>query len=439
MLGGGVAGIAAAVTLSEQGRRPLLIESRPWLGGRTRSFHHPETGDEIDNGQHLLMGCYHETLQLLEQLGTRDLLTLQPSLSVEFRNTNGTQASLTAPPTVPSPLNVLIAMLRFKPLTFSERLGLIRLGLHTRFKGPRGDETVEAYLSRLRQSPQTRRLLWDPIVLATLNTIPAEASATLFAQVMRLGFLGSGQDSKLALPRAGLSQLFGNPAEQFITQKGGIVITGSPVIEVIKQDDEFRVVTRSKGEFRTKTLISALPWRGFNSLIAPLLPTQNAAPTDVCHNPIISVYLWFDRNLNHVPEFAAMNGGIVEWIFNRRKIVPELNEQYPGLLCCVISAANQQAQRTNAELVAITEQELRSTFPEIGEAQLLTAQVIKEKHATFAATLETEALRPNTHSGLPGLYLAGDWTATGLPGTIEGAVQSGNAAAKQAGMRAEGC
>lgn len=383
------------------------------------------------------MGCYHEALQLLEQLGTRDLLALQASLSVEFRNTNGTQASLTAPSTIPSPLNVLIAMLRFKPLRFSERLGLIRLGLHTRFKGPKENETVEAYLGRLGQSQQTRRLLWDPIVLATLNTVPAEASATMFAQVMRLGFLGSGQDSKLGLPRAGLSQLFGNPAKHLIAQKGGIVITGSPVIEVIKQDDEFCVVTRSKGEFRTKTLISALPWRGFNSLIAPLLPHQNTATPDVRHNPIVSAYLWFDRNLHHVPEFAAMSGGMVEWVFNRRAIVPEPNEQYPGLLCCVISAANQLTLLTNAKLVAIAEQELRNAFPEIGEAQLLTAQVIKEKHATFAATLATEAARPKTYSGLPGLYLAGDWTATGLPGTIEGAVQSGTAAAKQAGMRAE--
>ena len=429
VLGGGVAGIAAAVMLAQEGARPLLIESRPALGGRVRSFYHTQTGDEIDNGQHLLMGCYHRTLHLLSVLGSRHLLSLQPSLSVEFRNQDASRMSLSAPSGIPSPLNVLLAMLRFSPLTFSERIGLTRVGLNAKYRTPLPNETVEAYLIRLGQSETTRRLLWDPIVLATLNTSPSEASARLFVQVMRLGFLGSGDDSKLAIPRAGLSQLFGNPATQYIAQAGGAVRTGSPVISVQKDGEEFCVLMRNGSEYRTHLLLTALHWRGFQGICAPLLPDLEAVNVGIAHNPIISVYLWFDQGLETIPEFAAMNGSTVEWVFNRRTIIAERNAEYPGLLCCVISAAQTAAKLEHRALIRIVEQELRNAFPEIGSAQLLTAQVINEKHATFAATPATETLRPKANGHLPGLFIAGDWTATDLPGTIEGAVQSGEAAA----------
>lgn len=431
ILGGGIAGISAAVRLADAGLKPVLIESRPVLGGRVRSFRHPETGDEIDNGQHLLMGCYHDTLRLLEQLGTRHLLDIQPTLSVEFRNQRGERSALAAPAGIPAPLDVLIAMLRFRSLTLAERLGLIRLGISAKLRQPRPDETVGHYLERLGQSPRTQALLWDPIVLATLNTPTREASAKLFSQVMRLGFLGTGQDSRLAIPRAGLSELFGTPAGHYIVERGGEIHTGSPVQFIERKGSSFCITTKDGTVFTTGQLLSALPWRGFRMLVGPLASDKpDAIGQAIPHNPIISIYLWFDRDLKAIPEFAATIGGTVEWAFNRRRILPEQNERYPGLLCCVTSAADSTVRQENTALIQMAEQELRKAFPELHGARLLTAQVIKEKQATFAATPDTEKLRLQTSGILPGLFLAGDWTDTDLPGTIEGAVRSGFKAAE---------
>lgn len=431
ILGGGVAGISAAVRLADAGLKPVLIESRPVLGGRVRSFRHAETGDEIDNGQHLLMGCYHDTLRLLERLGTRNSLELQPALSVEFRDLKGNRSVLTAPTGIPAPLDVLIAMLRFRSLSFSERLGLIRLGISAKLKEPRPDETVGHYLERLGQSPQARTWLWDPIILATLNTPAEEASAKLFSQIMRLAFLGTGQDSRLGIPRSGLSDLFGIPAERYITEKGGEVITGEPVRYIEREGQQFHVTTKNGTIFTTDRLLAALPWRGFQMLVRPLISKgPDTTPQEIAHNPIISIYLWFDQDLRTIPEFAAMVGGTVEWVFNRRKILPEQNALYPGLLCCVTSAADATVHQESTALINTAEQELRKAFPELGSARLLTAQVIKEKQATFAATPDTEKLRLPESGILPGLFLAGDWTKTDLPGTIEGAVRSGFRAAE---------
>lgn len=433
ILGGGVAGIAAAVHLAERGTAPILVESRPYLGGRARSFRHAETGDEIDNGQHLLMGCYHETLRLLEHLGTRPLLDLQPALRVEFRETNGTAHLLSAPRFLPSPLNVAAGMLRFAPLSLRERLGLLRTGLSAMAHTPPADESVAAYLTRLGQSARARTWLWDPIVLATLNTSPEQGSARLFTQVMRLGFMGLGDNSKLALPRTGLSGLF-SPAEAFITARGGTVITGNQIrrVDTVEgKEGRWRVHLRSGENIETSALISALPWRSFRSLLAPHLPELPAIVHPIEHNPIISLYLWFDSPLETIPPFCALIGTTVQWVFNRRTIIPEQNPQFPGLLACVISAPEHSAPHGTATLLRIAETELRAAFAELNNTRLLTSLAITEKHATFAATPQVEALRPPPGEVCSGLFLAGDWTSTELPGTIEGAVRSGLAAARQ--------
>lgn len=430
ILGGGVAGIAAAVRLAERGAAPLLIESRPYLGGRVRSFVHEETGDEIDNGQHLLMGCYRETLSLLERLGTRSLVELQPALHVEFRRPGKAPACLAAPPALPAPLNVAAAMLRFSPLSLRERLALLRAGLAAVTGTPSPQESAADWLHRLGQSAQARRHLWDPIILATLNTVPEQASAQLLVQVLRLGFMGRGDSSRLALPRAGLSALLA-PARAYITERGGEVLSGNPVRSVGEQGGSWRVGLRDGRTIETAQLVSALPWRSFRSLFASHLPELPAVVRPLPHNPIISLYFWFDRPLDEIPTFAALIDTQVQWVFNRRKIVPQENERYPGLLSCVISAPEDRASDRGTGLLQQAEKELRSVFPSLNSARVLTSLMIAEKQATFAATPQAEVLRPPPGRVRPGLFLAGDWTATGLPGTIEGGVRSGIAAAEQ--------
>ena len=432
-----MAGIAAAMELVDLGTNPILVESRPYLGGRLRSFVHRETGDEIDNGRHLLMGCYHETFGMLKRLGTDNLVTLQKALRVEFRTTDDSNNLLSSPSWFPAPLSTLIGMLRLQQLSFAERWGLVRLGLHLKLSEPYNHETVEQYLNRLGQSKKTQERLWNPLVIATLNTRSEEASAQLFAAVMRLAFLSGGDDSKLALPRAGLSHLIA-PAEDYITSRGGSIYTGRFVAQIKSLDKGWNVFLRDGEVLHSSTLLSALPWHEASTLLAEYLPqyqedqgVKDDQVGSLPHNPIVSLYLWFDDVLEEIPTFSAMLGTQVEWMFNRRKISGEKNHRFPGLLECVVSAADKIVELDNKELVAIAEKDLRATFPELGRAKLIASQVVKEKRATFHASSKINALRPVPGCLSDGLFIAGDWTATGLPGTIEGAVRSGRIAAKE--------
>ena len=425
ILGGGMAGIAAAVALAEAGLRPMLVEARPYLGGRARSFVHPGSGDEIDNGQHLMMGCYRSTFRLLEMLGTRSLVELQPLLQVEFRDPDGSIDSLTVPSSLPAPLNVLAGMLRLAKLSLAERLRLLRVGVAARLGRPGADETVSRYLDRLGQSRRSQERLWNPIIIATLNTPPDQASARVFVEVMRRAFLGGRLDSQLAFPRAGLSLLTA-PAQDYIETRGGSVLTSASITGLERVGDELQVHLREQPPLRSRQVVSALQQQTLRLLLPNELREGLPFAADPMPlSPIVSLYLWFDQELPEMPTFGALIGTSVQWMFNRRKIAGGGHHRHPGLISCTISAAVGEAAASGDDVVVMAERELRRAYPELAGARLADALVIKEKQATFAATPAAEAMRPGAVTSIPGFYLAGDWTATGLPGTIEGAVESG--------------
>ncbi|MBS1912480.1 MAG: FAD-dependent oxidoreductase [Bacteroidetes bacterium] len=430
VIGGGVAGIAAAVGLVSRGIPPILLESRPYLGGRVRSFVHERTGDEIDNGQHLLMGCYHGTFRLLETIGTRNLIRLQPTLSVEFRDADGRRSLLHAPNAVPSPLDVLIGMLRLQTLSLRERAALVRIGLALMVRTPRAEETVQEYLVRHGQSTNTQQRIWDPIAIATLNTPTRDASALLFANVMRLAFLGRGDDSHLAFPRAGLSRLL-EPANAYVAAHGGSIRLGTTVTSITEHVEgsqtRYEIGVKDGPPIVARTIIAALPERALRPLLPAGSPPVSRLPADgaMGYAPIVSLYLWYDRPLTNLPEFAALIGTNVQWMFNRRRIDGSQNDMFPGLLSCTISAAFEESATAIELIVATADRELRGAFPEMAGARLMESQVIKEKQATFAATPAAQRAREGTSMHHGGFVLAGDWTTTDLPATIEGAVRSG--------------
>lgn len=417
VLGAGVAGLAAGVALAHAGLAPHVIESRPFVGGRVRSFTHSASGDEIDNGQHLLMGCYRETLRLLDLIGARHLVSIQPRLHVEFRDADGTGDHLIAPP-LPPPFDVLAGLLRLRGLSLSERYGLLRVAREARRGGASATgETVTEMLVRLRQSKRACDRLWNPIVVATLNTSPNEASAELFIEVMRRAFLGSGDDSRLVLPRAGLSSLF-EPAVEFIRARGGRVELGRTATHIDRDPLGFRVHVSDGTSISCDRIVSALPSRQASAVLGNLLPPLLPP---IAMSPIVSIYLWYDRPLASVPEMTALIGTSVQWVFNRRRMMGD-GEQ-PGLLSCTISAADVEAASAADAVIAVADAELRRAFAEIADARLVDAIVLKEKHATFKSL--PRMMRPEARTSVTGLYLAGDWTDTHLPATIEGAVQSG--------------
>ena len=424
VIGGGWAGISAAVALAEKGEPPLLLESRPFLGGRARSFFHEESGEEIDNGQHLMMGCYSATLALLRTLGTDHLVEVDPSLSVEFRGSEGV-SRLHAPSRLPAPLDVLAGMLRFDGLSIAERAALVRLGIRARAGEPESGDSAGAWLRRNRQSERLIATIWEPLIVATMNTAPKDASAELFLYLLRLSFLRGGEDASLAFPRVGLSELIA-PFTDWLQQRGGAVRCGEGVTDVERRDGIWEVRTR-EGRYRTDHLVSALPWRVFGRLFGKKMPEGRTPEPSPQHNPILSLYLWFDRPLEEVPRFCALLGTEVEWVFNRRKILDSSQGEprHPGLLCCVTSNTPGWDRERIERAVA----EVRQRVPEIGNARLVRHLAIHEKQATFAATPILDALRPKPGHHTPGLSICGDWTDTGLPGTIEGAVRSGAAVA----------
>lgn len=429
VLGGGVAGIAAACRLAERGHAPLLLESRPYLGGRVRSFVHESTGDEIDNGQHLMMGCYHHTLRLLSILGTRDLVSILRPLDIEFRDADGTTDRLRSPSHLPSPVALVAGVARLNWTTPSDVMSVIRLGLAARLRAPHEDTTVRDWLTTHGQSQRLLERLWEPMTIATLNTPIDQASARLFAQVLRRGFLAWGDDARLAIPRAGLSRLLA-PAQSYIERNGGVVRTGATVRSVRRGTGAYAIALSSGDLIESDAIIAAVPRASLRSVLDPTLQSGIGLEAPDVAAPIVSLYLWYDHNPYDLPMLCGMIGTRIQWVFNRRKIERSgETERKNGLISCTISAAFAEAATEASEIVATADAELRRAIPSLASAHLLESLVLKERHATFLATPTHERQRPGPTTRIPGLVLAGDWTDTSLPATIEGAVQSGVVAA----------
>jgi zeta-carotene desaturase len=432
IIGGGFAGLAAGVALASAGASVRLLERNPHLGGRARSFTEAATGSAVDNGQHILMGAYQETIRFLETIGTLDRIRFQPSLEVHFIERGQGVTRLRCPP-LPAPWHLLAGVLASNSFTWREKLQIARLG-RALTKGAavrNGIErlTVEEWLSRLGQSESLKRKFWDLISIAAMNEHPRRASAALFARVLKLALFHSPEFSRIGVPRAGLSDCYTEAAAACIRERGGTVECGRSVSALLIRDGACRGVRLTSGEtFEAAAVVSAVPWFDFvrmcpEEVLQSVVFFQNI----LClrSTPIISINLWFDRPITDL-EFVGLRGTTVQWLFNRGKVCGTKE----NLVSLVLSGAHEYVDKSKAELVAVALSDLRDLFPLARKAAVEHSQVIKERFATFSPVPEIEPLRPSTVTPVRGLYLAGDWTATGLPATIEGAVKSGYAAAE---------
>jgi len=433
IIGGGFAGLAAGVELARAGRRVRLLEQKPHLGGRARSFIDPTTGSVVDNGQHLFMGCYHSTRRFLETIGTSDRVRFQTSLAVNFLDADGRQTSLDCPH-LPSPWHLLTGVLRSGSFTPGEKLEVLRLG--RALKAPRAGAngwarlSVEEWLEQQGQSEKLRRNFWDLLCIAAMNEDPKIASARLFERVLRLALFASSEDSRLGIARVGLSECYTQAATEYIESRGGKVELGRNVAGFLITSGRCEGAALVGGErFEAATVVSAVPWMQFADLLSGELLRSEPFFTNILSlrpAPIISINLWFDRPITDL-EFAGLRGTTIQWLFNKGRILGS-SENYVSL---VVSGAHDHIGRPKEELLAVALRELGELLPAAREAKLLHSLILKERFATFSPSWEAEPLRPSTVTPLKGLYLAGDWTATGLPATIEGAVQSGCSAAQK--------
>jgi hydroxysqualene dehydroxylase len=436
IIGGGFAGLAAAVDLAEAGRRVLLLERRSFLGGRAYSFTDKTTGDTIDNGQHLMMGCYHRTLRFLEKIGSFDKIKFQPDPQVDFlqEETNGsvTRASFKCPP-LPAPLHLLGGLARLKTIGWGDRLRALGVGLAVRMLNGNRDRlaevTVREWLDSLGQSERIQRRFWRPMALATLNEAPDVASADMFARVIELGFMRKKSDSAMVISRVGLSDLYTPQAQNFVEARGGELRLNADVSQIDFEGDQVAGVTLRSGErIEADAVISAVPYFALRRM----LPAEFAAANFPCLDrlksaPIVSINLWYDEPITDL-EFAGLLDSPIEWVFNKNAINQTGHRRQH--LALVISGAHDAARRSKEELIALADAEIKRFFPKARGRRPFHAFVVREHDATISHPVGTARLRPSSRTQFDNFFLAGDWTATGLPATIEGAVQSGQDCAR---------
>lgn len=425
VIGGGFAGLSAATSLAEQGARVLVLEERPALGGRASAFTDPATGERVDNGQHVLVGGYHETFRFLRRLGVEDAVYVQPSLAIDVVDREGRASRLQCPP-LPAPLHLLAGACTWSGIGWRDRRALVGMARAAR-RPPDPRLTVRRWLVRNRQTPRLIELLWEPLAVAALNQSIDEASGAAFALVLTRMFGRSRRDSSLALPLKALDELYALPSKAFIEQRGGEVRTGAQAR--IVHSNGWATVRVRQEEMRARVVISAVAWYALPALFekppAPLEDVLDAARATES-SPIVTVNLWFDRQVTD-GTFIGLPGRAMQWVFDKRALFGADSSH----LSLVSSGASALVGRENHELIQLALDELGAALPAVRGATLRRAVVVREKKATFSVA-PGQPPRPPTRTGVPGLFLAGDWIDTGLPATIESAVVSGHAAAREA-------
>jgi zeta-carotene desaturase len=426
VIGGGVAGLAAATALAEAGRRVVVLEARGELGGRATAFRDRVTGDLVDNGQHVLFGCYHETFRFLRRIRAQDRVAVQPSLEVPFLDEAGRRSVLRCP-AWPPPFHLLAGVLRWNAVPWRERLGVLRVGsdLQSRTSRP-VDETVEAWLIRRGQRGRIREWLWDPLAIAALNQAPAEAASATFIRVLQLMFAGDRADASLALPLRPLHEMYARPARAFLEQRGGAVRLNALARVRIGPGSVAAVDVRGEA-VRATHVIAAVPWFALGTLLTgdvTRLENLLANASRMESKPIVTVNLWYDRIVMD-DAFVGLPGRRMQWVFDKRRAFGEGTSH----LSLVASGADALVGEDYAALVALAAREVADAIPGARDATLLRGTVVREKRATFSVAPGQPA-RPPVETPVDGLFIAGDWIDTGLPGTIESAAIAGHRAAQ---------
>jgi squalene-associated FAD-dependent desaturase len=442
VVGAGFAGLSAAARLAETGARVLVLEARPRLGGRATAFVDRATGEIVDNGQHVIFGCYHETLAFLRRVGAEDRVRLQPAMAVPFVDEEGRRSELRCPP-LPAPWHLLGGVLDWDVLPIGARLSALRLarpiriaqgwkrGRHQRAAAASPGETVATWLRLNGQGPEICEWLWRPLAIAALNQSPDEAAAPPFVNVLAGLFGDDPSDSAIGLPSVPLDRMYAEPAREFIEARRGSVRTGA-VASITIDGARVREVEVGRERFLAPVVIAAVPWFALASLIVrggPLPPELEQIidrATRLPSRPIVTINLWYDRVVMDDP-FLGLKGGETHWVFDRRAAAGASTSH----LSLVTSDAQEQAGESNEALVARAAAEMARVLPRASRATLTRGLAVRERRATFSLAPGQPA-RPGVETPVTGLLLAGDWIDTGLPGTIESAVVAGHWAAQQA-------
>ena len=434
VVGGGLAGIAAALRLADAGREVVLLERRTRLGGAAFSFQ--RAGLSVDNGQHVFLRCCDAYRWLLDRLDARHQTLLQQRLDIPVLRADGKHARLSRWPGVPAPGHLGPALARYGLLSPVERARIIRGALAFRMLDPTDrsldERSLESFLLQHGQTPATIEALWNIVATATLNLAPRDASLALAAKVFRTGLLDSASAGDVGYALVPLGDIHSTAARAALVA-AGVDVRLRHTVEKIEPGSAVHV-TGGGGQYSlpADAVVVALPHREAFAAEAELRTSPAASAAELGHSPIVNVHVVYDRRVTELP-FAAAVESDVQWFFDRtessglRKTKPRA--QY---LAVTVSAAERVVDEPSTDLRTRFVAELGRLLPRARHAEVLDAFVTRERRATFRQAVGTWAMRPNATAGPDGLFLAGAWTDTGWPDTMESAVRSGITAAEAA-------
>ncbi|MDP9343698.1 MAG: hydroxysqualene dehydroxylase HpnE [Actinomycetota bacterium] len=428
VVGGGLAGLAAALSCADGGARVTLLEARPRLGGATFSFQ--RDGLWVDNGQHVFLRCCVAYLRFLDRVGARDRTVLQDRMAIPVLSPGRTTQWLRRS-ALPAPLHLSGSLARYGFLRPAERARAVRAALALARMDPRDpaldNQTFGSWLASRGQSPAAVDALWNLIALPTLNLAADQASLALAVKVFRTGLLERRDAADIGYPRVPLSEVHGEPAARALAEAGAEVRLRAAVRRVEPAGKGLEVETEVD-RVEADAVVLAVP-HGRAAEILPAGAVRDAAAlASLGSAPIVNVHVIYDRPVMDVP-FAAGLGTPVQWVFDRTEQSGLDRGQY---LAVSISGADREIAEPTADLRERYLPALPELFPRARGARVEKFFVTREPHATFRQAPGSGRLRPSAKTGVPGLSLAGAWTDTGWPATMEGAVRSGFAAAREA-------
>jgi squalene-associated FAD-dependent desaturase len=433
IIGGGLAGIAAACKLISGGYQVTLIERKPYLGGRASSFRDPQTGMLVDNGQHVFLRCCTAFIDLLNTLDTLHLTRIQPRFSVKVAGSTGRVARLTSSP-LPTPLHLLPSFLTYSHLGTREKLQAIRAILRLCLVNPlQYDLERQSFYDWLKTHGQSDRAIehfWDLVILAALNDKSRNASTSMGAMVFKEALLKGRHGADIGYATTGLLEAIGNAARRHIEQHGGRLLMGTGASEFIMSQQQLLGIRLDSGEtLQARWYVSALPHHALLGLLPPHVSSEPyfMGLRSLSSAPIINLHLWYDYKVMD-DEFVAFVGSPLQWVFNKSRMLG-LDTAGGQYLTVSLSGAETYVEKSDDELRSMFLPQIARAFPQAKDARIQRFIVTREAYATCRVMPGTARLRPSTITPIAGFLVAGDWTNTGWPSTMEGAVRSGNKAA----------